>query len=127
VVLAPLAVIAVPLLIIAVLWWVPLWLTASHADDLSAAELLKARNDARTAAIALVVALGATGIFFYSAKTFRLSRDVRITDRYTAAVGILGADDPVAQLGALTPSNASRAILQAMCGRCCTQSAASSG
>ena len=70
-----------------VLWILPILLTRQPTEALSAAERLKAANDVRTALVAFLVALGAAGTLWFTARSYRLNREGHVTDRYTKAVG----------------------------------------
>jgi hypothetical protein len=81
------------------LWVIPWLLTLSPSEGVSAAERLKARNDARAPVIAFAAAIGAGITLWYTRKTYLDSRDRQITDRYSHAVDQLASAHPAAQLG----------------------------
>jgi hypothetical protein len=72
------------------LWLVPAWL----ARGFHGADRVTAVGDARTACVAFVVAVGAGVTVFYTSKTYRLSREAQVTDRFTKAVSQLGEVGP---------------------------------
>jgi hypothetical protein len=61
----------------------------------------KAISDTRTGLIAVVVAAGAGGGLAYTARTYRLSREGHITDRYSKAIEQLGHDKIEIRLGGI--------------------------
>jgi hypothetical protein len=73
-----------------VLWALPALLTRHPSAGLTAAERLKAANDVRTPVIAFLIAVGAAGTLWFTARTYSLNRQGHVTDRYTSAVSQLG-------------------------------------
>lgn len=92
-------VLALLVLALLVIWIVPAWLTRHPSNGLTAAERLKATNDARGPLVALLVAFGAGGTLVFTARTFTLNREGHVTDRYSKAVGQLGDDEPSVRIG----------------------------
>jgi hypothetical protein len=82
-----------------VLWVVPVVLTRHPSRDMTAAERLKAANDVRAPLVAFLVAVGAAGTVWFTARTYALNREGQVTDRYTKAVGQLGADSSPVRVG----------------------------
>ncbi len=72
------------------LWLLPTWLSRSYHGDARG----KAVGDARTASVAFLVASGAVITVLFTARTYRLTREGQVTDRYGKAVGQLGEDGP---------------------------------
>ncbi|MGO9218518.1 MAG: pentapeptide repeat-containing protein [Streptosporangiaceae bacterium] len=91
--------VAVILADIAVLWFVP----ALLIDPLNVVGTARANaeNNARTALIGLLVALGAAGSLVYTARTYALGRESQVTDRFTKAVEQLGNASLGVRLGGL--------------------------
>jgi uncharacterized protein YjbI with pentapeptide repeats len=81
------------------IWVLPVVLTREPA--LSATERHKAITDARTGLVAMLAATGAAGGLAYTARTYRLSREGQVTDRYSKAVGQLGSDQVEVRLGGI--------------------------
>ena len=75
---------------VALLWLLPRLLTSDVKGSLSAAEELKARNDARTPLIAFALAIGTGGTLLFTWRSYLLSRRQHTTERYTRAVNQLG-------------------------------------
>jgi hypothetical protein len=75
------------------LWILPAVLTRHPSHGMTAAERLKAVNDARAPLVAFLVAVGAAGTLWFTSRTYVLNREGHVTDRYTKAVGQLGDDD----------------------------------
>jgi len=73
-----------------VLWALPLLLTRAPSHGLSAVQHLTAVNDVRATLVTFVLATGAVGSLFFTARTFLLSRETQVTDRYTRAVSQIG-------------------------------------
>jgi hypothetical protein len=72
------------------LWALPALLTKHPSVGMTPAERLKATNDVRTPLIAFLVAVGAAGTLWFTARTYVLNREGHVTDRYTSAVSQLG-------------------------------------
>jgi hypothetical protein len=83
-----------------VIWVLPAVLTR-HPHIADAADRQKAITDTRTGLVAGLAALGAAGGLAYTARTYRLSREGQITDRYSKAVEQLGSDKIAVQLGGI--------------------------
>ncbi|MFI7642293.1 hypothetical protein [Nonomuraea sp. NPDC049400] len=81
------------------LWILPLVLTRHPSYGMTAAEQLKAINDARTSLIAFLVALGAGGSLVFTLRTYVLNREGHVTDRYTKAVSQLGDEASPVRIG----------------------------
>jgi hypothetical protein len=92
---AVLAAVAVAGGVLLLVWALPSLLTR-HPHIPGAVDRHKAITDTRTGLIALATALGAGAGLAYTARTYRLSREGHITDRYTKAVDQLGAMDKLA-------------------------------
>jgi hypothetical protein len=73
-----------------VLWALPALLVRHPSSGLTDAEQLKAANDVRTPLVAFLVAVGAAGTLWFTARTYSLNRQGHVTDRYTSAVSQLG-------------------------------------
>jgi hypothetical protein len=82
-----------------VLWVLPAVLTRHPSRDLTAAERLKAVNDVRAPLVAFLVAVGAAGTLWFTARTYVLNREGHVTDRYTKAVGQLGDERSPVRIG----------------------------
>ena len=108
----------VALLAVMALWLVPMWLTEDpHVS--SPSDRHKAMADARTGVVAFIAVLGTLVGLYFTAKTFRASRDAQIaasnyanetlrlsergeiTDRYLRAVEQLGDDSPEICVGGI--------------------------
>ena len=81
------------------LWIVPAVLTRHPSGGMTAAERLKAANDVRAPLVAFLVAVGAAGTLWFTARTYVLNREGHVTDRYTKAVGQLGYDRSPVRVG----------------------------
>lgn len=92
-------VLALLVLALLVIWILPARLTRHPSAGLTAAERLKATNDARAPLVALLVAVGAGGTLVFTALTFRLNSEGHVTDRYSKAVGQLGDEAPAVRIG----------------------------
>jgi hypothetical protein len=88
--------IAVAVLAAAVSWWllVPVtdWLAHHDVGSASGSLLQTARDAARGRLLTLGAGLFAAGVLVYTARTFALSRQGQVTDRYTKATEQLGSD-----------------------------------
>lgn len=91
---AAIIVVAVP-----VLWGLPWWLT--RHPPFEAAERHTAIAAARVGIVAYLVALGAGGSLFYTARTYRLTQTGQVTDRFTKAIGQLGDAARDVRIGAI--------------------------
>ncbi|MGR7028213.1 pentapeptide repeat-containing protein [Geodermatophilus sp. URMC 62] len=98
-VLSYLGVIAVAVLVL-VVWVLPSLLTR-HPLLIDAAERHQAITGTRTGLVALLAAIGAAGGLAYTARTYRLSREGHITDRYSKAVDQLASEKIEARLGGI--------------------------
>ncbi|MGE5289431.1 MAG: hypothetical protein ACM3ML_19965 [Micromonosporaceae bacterium] len=81
------------------LWILPAVLTRHPLQNMTAPERLKAVNDARAPLVAFLVAVGAAGTLWFTARTYVLNRDGHVTDRYTKAVGQLGDESSPVRIG----------------------------
>ena len=81
------------------LWAFPSLLT--RHPRLEGAERHTAIAATRVGIVAFLVALGAGGGLFYTARTYRLTHTGQVTDRYTKAIGQLGDDAPDVRIGAI--------------------------
>jgi PAS domain-containing protein len=113
--LAGAAILAVVALGVLAVWLLPSWLT-QHPRVINPADRHKAVADTRTGVVAFLAVLGGIGGLYYTARTFRVSRDAQIdarnyanetsrlsaqtlrlnergqiTDRYSKAVEMLGS------------------------------------
>jgi hypothetical protein len=68
---------------------------------MSAPQRLAAINAVRAATVAFVVAVGAAITLWFTARTYALSRDGHVTDRYTSAVSQLGSDSTYVRVGGI--------------------------
>jgi hypothetical protein len=102
----PLAIVA-GITVFAVLWWLlPPALYRNAGDDANAR--LKAVTDTRTALLAGLVGLGALGTFWLNsrvyritARTFEVTEQGHITDRYAKAIEQLGSETIDVRLGGI--------------------------
>lgn len=77
------------------LWLLPAVL-ARPSHGMTAAQRLAAINAVRAPLVTFLVAIGAAGTLWFTARTYVLNREGHVTDRYTKAVGQLGdAASPV--------------------------------
>lgn len=82
-----------------VLWILPALLTQQPSRDMTASERLKAVNDVRPPLVAFLISLGAAGTLWFTYRTYVLSREGHVTDRYSKAVGQLGDDSSPVRVG----------------------------
>lgn len=82
-----------------VLWILPALLTRQPSQGMTAAERLAAVNDVRTPLVAFLVAIGAAGTLWFTARSFTLNREGHVTDRYTKAVSQLGDESSPVRVG----------------------------
>lgn len=73
------------------LWIIPPILTRHPSADMTSTERLKAVNDARAPVVAFLVASGAAGTLWFTARSYVLNREGNVTDRYTKAIDQLGS------------------------------------
>ncbi len=73
-----------------VLWVVPVLLTRHPSEGLTAVQRLTAVNDVRGTLVTFLVAVGAAGTLIFTGRTFLLSRETQVTERYTRAVSQIG-------------------------------------
>ncbi len=79
-----------------VLWLLPAVLARGPSHGMTAAQQLAAVNAVRAPLVAFLVAVGAAGTLWFTARSYALNREGHVTDRYTKAVGQLGdAASPV--------------------------------
>jgi Pentapeptide repeats (8 copies) len=87
-------------LVLLIVWALPSLLTRHPripaASPTGALDRHKAISDTRTGLVALTAVLGAGAGLAYTARTYRLSREGHITDRYTKAVEQLGQTEKLA-------------------------------
>jgi hypothetical protein len=97
--------IAVAVLAAAVSWWllVPVtdWLAHHDVGSASGSLLQTARDAARGRLLTLGAGLFAAGVLVYTARTFALSRQGQVTDRYTKAIEQLGSDKTDVRIGGI--------------------------
>ncbi len=72
------------------LWILQAVLTRHPSVNMTAPERLKAVNDAGAPLVAFLAAVGDAGTLWFTARTYVLSREGHVTDRYTKAVGRSG-------------------------------------
>jgi hypothetical protein len=139
--LAGAAILAVVALGVLAVWLLPSWLT-QHPRVINPADRHKAVADTRTGVVAFLAVLGGIGGLYYTARTFRVSRDAQIdarnyanetsrlsaqtlrlnergqiTDRYSKAVEMLGSPSHEICIGGATPWATSCATALIMSGR----------
>jgi hypothetical protein len=86
--------------VVLLVWGLPSVLTR-HPHITSAADRHTAITDTRTSLVAVLAAIGAAGGLAYTARTYRLSREGQITDRYSRAAEQLTSDRLAARLGGI--------------------------
>src|SRR4029453_4968151 len=85
---------------VATVWLLPIVLTR-HPAISDPADRHKAITDTRTGLVAMLAAIGAAGGLAFTARTYRLSREGHITDRYSKAIEQLGSDKIEVRLGGI--------------------------
>lgn len=85
----------------AVALWILPTVLVQHSADMSAVDRAKAVNDVRAPVITFLVAIGAAGTLIYTGRTYALSREGQVTDRYTKAVGQLGNESSAVRIGGI--------------------------
>jgi hypothetical protein len=96
------------ILLAALLLWVwPAVLTMRPSHGMTAPERLKAVNDVRTILVGFLVAVGAAGTVWFTARSYALIREGQVTDRYTRAVAQLGDASSPYESAVSTRSNGS--------------------
>ena len=97
--------IAAVVLAAAVSWWllVPAadWLARHDVGSAKASQLQTARDAARGRLLTLGAGLLAGGALLFTARTFTLSREGQVTDRYTNAIGQLGSKELDVRIGGI--------------------------
>src|SRR5438034_4416718 len=83
------------------LWALPVLLTRHPSSGLTSAERLSAMNDVRSVLVTFLLAVGAAGSLFFSARTFWLGRETQVTERYTRAVSQIGGDSLEVRIGGI--------------------------
>jgi hypothetical protein len=83
------------------LWALPSLLARHPSQGMTAAQRLAAVNAIRTATVTFLVAVGAAVTVWFTARTYSLSREGHVTDRYTSAVSQLGSDSPYVRVGGI--------------------------
>jgi hypothetical protein len=83
------------------LWVLPSLLARHPSKGLTAAEQLAAVNNVRATLVTFLIAVGAAGTLFFSARTFLLSRETQVTDRYTKAVTQIGDNNLEVRIGGI--------------------------
>lgn len=86
---------------VAALWALPLLLTRHPSSGLTVAERLSAVNDVRSVLVTFLLAAGATGGLLFTARTFRLSRETQLTDRFIRAVSQIGDGSLEVRIGGI--------------------------
>ncbi|MGY1670361.1 pentapeptide repeat-containing protein [Geodermatophilus sp. SYSU D00710] len=72
-----------------------------HPEIADAAARHQAIAQTRNSLVAILAAAGALGGLAYTARTYRLSREGQITQRYAAAIQLLGSERPEVRLGGI--------------------------
>ena len=83
-----------------VLWILPNYLSRAYQG----ADRVKAVGDARTAGVTFLIAVGAGLSVWYTSRTYALTREGQVTDRYSKAVaqlGEVGTQKDMVQLGGI--------------------------
>jgi hypothetical protein len=88
-------------LVVLVLWLLPLALVDSLSGSFNDADRLRAAHDVRSSIVAFLVAAGAGGTLLFTARSYSLSREGHVTDRFTKAVGHLGDSNPSVRIGGI--------------------------
>ncbi len=83
------------------LWVLPILLTRHPTARVENKDLLVAQNAARAACATALLFLGAATTAAYAARTYALSRDSQITERFTKAVAQLGDSSASVRLGGI--------------------------
>jgi hypothetical protein len=83
-----------------VLWALPSLLVPSE-EGMTAAQHLMAVNDARATLVTFALAVGAAGTLFFTGRTFLLTRETQVTERYTRAVSQIGEDNLEVRIGGI--------------------------
>jgi Pentapeptide repeats (8 copies) len=86
---------------VAALWALPPLLTRHPSSGLTTAERLSAINDVRSVLVTFLLAVGAAGGLLFTARTFRLSRDTQLTDRFSRAVSQIGDGSLEVRIGGI--------------------------
>jgi hypothetical protein len=82
-----------------VLWILPALLTRQPSAGMTSTERLAAVNAVRAPLVAFLVAVGAAGTLWFTARSYMLNREGHVTDRYTKAVGQLGDESSPVRIG----------------------------
>lgn len=98
---ACLALLAVGALGLVALWALPSLLARHPSQGMSAAQRLAAVNAVRSTIVTFLVAVGAVITVLFTARTYTLSREGHVTDRYTSAVSQLGSESPYVRVGGI--------------------------
>jgi hypothetical protein len=90
-------------LLVATLWFVldPLPRLLSSNEGLTPKDALNAQNSARTAVVQAVGGMALLVGLVFTARSFRLTREGHITERFSQAIGHLGSDHLTARIGGL--------------------------
>jgi hypothetical protein len=83
------------------LWALPSLLARHPSQGMTAAQRLAAVSAIRTATVTFLLAVGAAGTVWFTARTYSLSHEGHVTDRYTSAVSQLGSDSPYVRVGGI--------------------------
>lgn len=86
-------------LLIIFIWVLPAWLT--RRPSLTGADRQTAVNNARIGIAAVLAVLGTAGGFAYTIRTYRLSRQGQISDRYIKAIEQLSNENPDIRIGGI--------------------------
>lgn len=84
-----------------VIWVLPALLTRHPSDGLTAGERLAAVNDVRTSLATVLFAAGAAGTLLFTGRTYLLSRETQVTDRYIRAVSQIGDGSLEVRIGGI--------------------------
>lgn len=93
------ATVAIAGFLVLFLWLVPAWLTMR--PSLAGADRQKAISDARLGIASVLAVLATAGGFAYTIRTYRLSRQGQISDRYIKAIEQLSNQNPDIRIGGI--------------------------
>jgi Pentapeptide repeats (8 copies) len=93
------AIVATAGFLVLFLWVIPAWLTMR--PSLTGADRQKAISDARLGIASVLAVLGTAGGFAYTIRTYRLSRQGQVSDRYIKAIEQLSNGNPDIRIGGI--------------------------
>ncbi len=96
-----LTLLAVAALGLVVLWALPSLLARHPSQGMSATQRLAAINAVRGTIATFLIAIGAVITVWFTARTYTLSRQGHVTDRYTSAVSQLGDESTYVRVGGI--------------------------